>query len=345
MSIVVTGSIAYDYIMSFPGCFRDHILPERIESLSVSFLVDSMHKRRGGCAPNIAYSLALLAERPKVMGTVGQDFAEYRAWLEEQGIDTSAIKEIEGEFTASFFVSTDQENNQIASFYTGAMAQAHTLSFKDQDYSTIDVAIISPNDPQAMVQYARECHDLDIPYIYDPSQQIVRLSGEELREGVRGARMLVLNEYEYEMFQKKTGLSEAEILTLAKTIVVTRGERGSTVITLGCEPEELTGLPDASRLRVIDVPAVPPQCILDPTGVGDAYRAGVIKGLVCGYSWETIGRLASLAATYAIETHGPQSHRYTLSEFVARYREHFGQAEELDDLLNGYQEIETKDKG
>jgi len=343
MSIVVTGSIAYDYIMSFPGRFREHILPQRIESLSVSFLVDSMHKRRGGCAPNIAYSLALLGERPRVMGTVGQDFAEYRAWLEEQGVDTSTVKEIEGEFTASFFVSTDQESNQIASFYTGAMAQAYTLSFKDQDYSTIDVAIISPNDPQAMVQYARECQELGVPYIYDPSQQIVRLSGEELREGVRGAIMLVLNEYEYEMFQRKTGLSEAEILTLTKTIVVTRGEHGSTVITLECEPEELIGLPDASCLRVIDVPAVPPRCLSDPTGVGDAYRAGVIKGLVRGYSWETIGRLASLAATYVIEAHGPQSHRYTLSEFAARYREHFGPSEELDKLSNGCQEI--KDEG
>ncbi len=338
MSIVVTGSIAYDYIMSFPGYFREHILPERIQSLSVSFLVDSMHKRRGGCAPNIAYSLALLGERPRVMGTVGQDFAEYRAWLEEQSIDTSMIKEIEGEFTASYFVSTDQENNQIASFYTGAMAQAHTLSFKNQDYSTIKMVIISPNDPRAMVQYARECQDLGIPYIYDPSQQIVRLSGEELREGVRGARMLVLNEYEYEMFRKKTGLSEAEILTLTPTIVVTRGERGSTVICLDCEPEDLIGLPDASGLKVIDVSAVPPRCVSDPTGVGDAYRAGVIKGLVRGYSWETIGRLASLAATYVIETHGPQSHRYTLPEFVARYREHFGPTDELDDLLGGCQE-------
>jgi adenosine kinase len=316
LSIVVTGSIAYDYIMSFPGYFKEHILPERIESLSVSFLVDSMHKRRGGCAPNIAYSLALLGERPRVMGTVGQDFAEYRAWLEEQGIDTSMIKEIEGEFTASYFVSTDRENNQIASFYTGAMAQAHTLSFKDQNYSTIDMAIVSPNDPQAMVQYARECQELGVPYIYDPSQQIVRLSGEELREGVRRARMLI----------------------------VTKGERGSTVICLDCEPEDLVGLPDASVLKVIDVPAVPPRRVSDPTGVGDAYRAGVIKGLVRGYSWETIGRLASLASTYVIEAHGPQSHRYTLSEFGARYREHFGHTEELNDLLDECQEIETKDK-
>ena len=336
MSIVVTGSIAYDYIMSFPGYFKEHILPERIESLSVSFLVDSMHKRRGGCAPNIAYSLALLGEHPRVMGNVGQDFAEYRAWLEEQGVDTSMIKEIEDEFTASYFVSTDQENNQIASFYTGAMAQAHTLSFKDQDYSSIDVAIISPNDPQAMVQYARECQELDIPYIYDPSQQIVRLSGEELREGVRGARMLILNEYEYEMFQKKTSHSEAETLTLTQTIVVTKGQRGSTVTTLDCKPEELTGLPDASGLRVIEVPAVPPRCVSDPTGVGDAYRAGVIKGLVRGYSWETLGRLASLAATYVIETNSPQSHRYAPSEFVARYREHFGDAPELEALLRAH---------
>jgi adenosine kinase len=195
------------------------------------------------------------------------------------------------------------------------------------------MAIISPNDPQAMVQYARECQELDIPYIYDPSQQIVRLSGDELREGVRGARMLILNGYEYQMFQKKTGLSEAEILTLTPTIVVTKGERGSTVICLDCEPDDLIGLPDASVLKVIDGPTVPPRCVSDPTGVGDAYRAGVIKGLVRGYSWETIGRLASLAATHVIETHGPQSHHYTPAEFVARYREHFGDAPELEDLL------------
>ncbi len=148
--------------------------------------------------------------------------------------------------------------------------------------------------------------------------------------------MLILNDYEYEMFQKKTGLSEAETLTLTQTIVVTKGQRGSTVTILDCKPEELTGLPDASGLRVIEVPAVPPRCVSDPTGVGDAYRAGVIKGLVRGYSWETIGRLASLAATHVIEAHGPQSHRYTLSEFVARYREHFGDAPELEDLLRAH---------
>ncbi len=315
MTIVVNGSIAYDYIMSFPGYFKEHILPDKIESLSVSFLVDSMRRERGGCAPNIAYNLALLGERPRVMGTVGQDFAEYRAWLEEHGIDTSTIVEIEDEFTASFFVSTDRDNNQIASFYTGAMGYAHTLSFKDQDYPDIEIAIISPSDPTAMVRHARECRELGIPYIYDPSQQIVRLSGEELVDGMRGAKVLIVNDYEFEMIRHKTGLSERAILNLVGTLIVTRGEHGSHIMTAD---------------QTIHIPIVLPQRVVDPTGVGDAYRAGIIKGYICGFSWETIGRIGSLAATYVLEEHGTQNHRYTLSEFVARYRQYFGQAAELE---------------
>ena len=187
MSVLITGSIAYDYIMQFPGYFKEHILPEKIENISVSFLVDSMQKQRGGIATNIAFNLALLGERPRIMATVGQDFSEYRAWLDENNIDTSAIVEIPGDFTASFFVSTDRNQNQIASFYTGAMAHAHTLSFKNYTHgSVIDLVVISPNDPRAMVQYARECKELGLPYLNDPSQQIVRLNGDELAEGVRG---------------------------------------------------------------------------------------------------------------------------------------------------------------
>src|SRR5512136_1103555 len=179
MSVLITGSIAYDYIMQFPGFFQDHILPDKIANLSVSFLVDSMKKQRGGVATNIAYNLALLGERPRIMATVGQDFAEYRAWLESNNVDTSAIVEIADDFTASFFVSTDSTQNQIAMFYTGAMAHAHKLSFKEHARGDkIDLVVISPNDPRAMVQYVRECKDLGLPYIYDPSQQVIRLKGE-----------------------------------------------------------------------------------------------------------------------------------------------------------------------
>ena len=317
MSIVVTGSIAYDYIMSFPGHFREHILPENIDSLSVSFLVDSMVRQPGGCAANIAYSLALLGQRPLLMGTVGQDFSDYRAWLECAGVDTSATKAIENEFTASFFVSTDLANCQIASFYTGAMRNARELSFRDLDYPDIQITIISPNDPEAMVKYARECQTLGIPYIYDPSQQIIRLEGADLVEGMRGAKALIVNEYELEMIRKKTRLAEADILSLAETLVVTLADKGSIIFAEG---------------REIQIPIAPPREVADPTGVGDAYRAGFILGLLRGYAWETIGRLGSLAATYVLEQPGTQNHDYTLDEFIQRYRQSFGDSPDLRDL-------------
>jgi adenosine kinase len=317
MSIIVTGSIAYDYLMSFPGRFSEHILTEQIDRVSLSFLVDSMRKQRGGCAANIAYNLALLGERPVVMATVGQDFGEYRAWLEEAGVDTSAIGEIEGEFTSSFFVNTDLDNNQIGSFYAGAMAKADTLSFRDLDYQAIEIAIISPNAPAAMTKYVRECQGLGIPYIYDPSFQVIYLSGEELLEGAREARMLIVNEYEFGMIRNKTSLSDEHLLALPTVTIITRGGEGSTIYADG---------------RVLSIPVVPPGTLADPTGVGDAYRAGVIKGMLRGYPWEITGRIAALAATYVLE-HGTQNQRYSLDEFVARYRQVFGDAPELADLL------------
>jgi adenosine kinase len=321
MSIVITGSIAYDYLMSFPGRFRDHILPEQIHQISLSFLVESMRKQRGGCAPNIAYTLALLGERPTIMATVGQDFGEYRAWLDDAGIDTSAIVEIEGEFTSSFFVNTDQENNQIASFYMGAMGWADRLSFYDlPQEQKIEIAIISPNAPAAMVKYARECQELGIPYIYDPSQQTIWLSAEDLVEGARAARILIVNEYEFGMIQNKTGLSDRELLALPETTIVTRGEGGSTIYA-----------PD----QILTIPVVPPESLVEPTGVGDAYRGGIIKGLLRGLSWETTGRIASLAATYVLERLGTQNHYYSLDEFRARYRRVFGETLRPEDLLPG----------
>ena len=310
MNVVVTGSIAYDYLMSFPGFFKDHILPDQIAKLSVSFLVDSMRRQRGGCATNIAYNLALLGERPLVMAAAGQDFSEYRAWLEAHGVDTAGVVEVPDEFTASFFVSTDRENHQIAFFYTGAMAHAHKLSFRDLQ-APADLAIISPNDPEAMRKYPRECKELGIPYIYDPSQQVIRLSGDDLREGLTGSKLLIVNDYEFEMIRNKTGMSEEQVLCCTGALTVTRGGQGSTIWTGG---------------QRIDIPVVKPVREADPTGVGDAYRAGIIKGMSLGLPWETIGRMGSLAATYVLECPGTQNHSYTWAEFATRYYENFGDA-------------------
>jgi adenosine kinase len=307
MNIVVTGSIAYDYLMSFPGKFTEQFLPEHMHRVSLSFLVDSMDKRRGGCAPNIAYTLALLGERPFLMATAGEDWGEYRTWLEAAGIDTSLVKQIDGKFCASFFCSTDVDNNQIASFYTGAMADSGQLSFRT--VRDCRLAIISPNDPGAMVQYAEECRTLGIPFIFDPGQQCTRMSGEELKDGVRGATLVIVNDYELELLRQKTGMSEDDMLGVAETLIVTRGEHGSSVITRGGRA---------------DIPAVTPHRIVDPTGVGDAYRGGLMKGLALGLPYETSARLGSVAATYALEHLGGQSHAYTWEEFKKRYEEHFG---------------------
>ncbi len=307
MNIVVTGSIAFDYLMSFPGKFTEHFLPEHMSRLSLSFLVDTMDKRRGGCAPNIAYTLALLGERPLLMATAGEDFGEYRQWLEAAGIDTSLSRQIHGKFCASFFCSTDRDNNQIASFYTGAMADAGQLSFRT--VPDVGYAIISPNDPGAMVQYAEECRTLGITFIFDPGQQCTRMSGDELREGVTGAALVIVNDYELELLRQKTGLSEDDILVEAGALVVTRGEQGSSVIT---------------RDGRVDVAAVTPHRIVDPTGVGDAYRGGLLKGLAVGLPYDVSAQLGSVAATYALEHLGGLSHSYTWDEFKRRYQQHFG---------------------
>jgi adenosine kinase len=313
MRLIVTGSIAYDYLMSFPGSFTEQLLAEHLSKVSLSFLVDTMDKRRGGCAPNIAYTLALLGERPALMATAGQDFPEYRHWLEQAGVDTSLVKEVPGKFTASFFCSTDTQNNQIASFYTGAMANAGELSFRSA--GACDLAIISPNDPGAMVQYAEECRVIGLRFIFDPGQQCARMSGDELRDGLTGAYVLICNDYEIELIREKTGLSDADLLKTCTALVITRGEHGSRIHADG---------------QTIDVPAVTPHRIVDPTGVGDAYRSGLMKGLALDAGWRTSARLGSVAATYALEHLGGQSHAFTWDEFRARYAEHFGGLELLD---------------
>ena len=307
MKIVVTGSIAYDYLMSFPGKFTEHFLPEHMERVSLSFLVDTMDKRRGGCAPNIAYTLALLGERPLLMATAGDDFGEYREWLRGAGIDTSHVKQIPGKFCASFFCSTDANNNQIASFYTGAMADAGQLSFRT--LRDCGLAIIAPNDPGAMVQYAEECRTLGIPFIFDPGQQCARMSGDDLRDGIDGATIVIVNDYELELVRQKTGLDEADIVRRARTLIITKGELGSSVVTSD---------------SWVDVAAVEPHRIVDPTGVGDAFRGGLMKGIALRLPYEACARIGSVAATYALEHLGGQSHSYTWDEFRERYERHFG---------------------
>ena len=269
MKIVVTGSIAFDYLMSFPGLFTEHFLPEHMGRVSLSFLVDTMDKRRGGCAPNIAYTLALLGERPLLMATAGEDFSEYRAWLEAAGIDTALTPQMSGKFCASFFCSTDQANNQIASFYTGAMADAGQLSFRT--VRDCGLAIVAPNDPGAMVQYAEECRTIGVPFIFDPGQQVARLSGDELRDGISGARLVICNDYEFELIRQKAGLGEDAILDQATALVITRGEQG-------CSIYEKSGR--------VDVKAITPHRIIDPTGVGDAFRGGLMKGIACDKSFD-----------------------------------------------------------
>jgi adenosine kinase len=320
MSIICTGSIAYDYLMSFPGYFRDHILPDRLDSISLSFLVDSMVRQRGGTAPNIAFTLALLGEKPVLVGTVGDDFSDYRAWLDARGVDTSFVRVIPGKYTASFFANTDLSNNQIASFYTGAMAHAAEIRISDLHQANPDLVVISPNDPTAMASYVRQCQELNIPYLYDPSQQIVRLSADDLRQGVRGAQSLFVNGYEFELLQKHTGLQAAQILNYVEVMVVTHGEKGAVIYAEGEE---------------FQIPAVAPENIADPTGVGDAFRGGFLRGYRLGLNWQTCGQMGALAATYCLEQRGTQNHSYTPDEFVARYRQTFDDNGALDQLVKG----------
>lgn len=317
MNILLTGSVAYDYLMTFPGYFRDHILPDRLESISLSFLVDSMQRLRGGIAPNIAYTLALLGQKPHLWATVGEDFEEYRAWLEGRGVDTSGAKVIPGEYTASFFANTDRSNAQIASFYPGAMAYASEHSLYNLEGTPPELVMISPNDPQAMLRYVRECQELGWPYIYDPSQQIVRLTGEYLLEGIRGAQALFVNDYEFALVQKMTGLQIADILEHAQFMVITRGEQGASVYAAS---------------EACHIPVVRPERIIDPTGVGDAFRGGFLTGYGLGLDWETCGRMGVLAATYCMEQRGPQGHFYSPAEFVKRFRHNFDDQGKLDQL-------------
>jgi adenosine kinase len=324
--IVVTGSLAYDYIMDFPGYFKDHILPDKVHMLTVSFLVDSMRRMRGGVAGNIAYTLALLGERPTVLATAGHDFGEYRAWMERQGIDTSGIAEIEDEFTASCFINTDKANNQIVAFYTGAMAHARNLSLTALDLGPRDLVIISPTDPAAISRYAEECRQLGVPFVFDPGKQTPRLTGEQILGGLHGASVLVGNDYEFAMMAQATGRSEQELIASTPYTVLTRGEQGSTLF------QNQSGENGRAEQRAVPVPVAPVASIVDPTGAGDAYLGGLVFGLARGMPLEVAGRIAALAAAYAIEQRGCQEHRYTPGEFAERYARTFGPALEVEAL-------------
>ena len=309
MPFVITGSVAYDYLMRYPGRFRDHILPESLDSLSVSFLADSMRRERGGVAANIAYPMRLLGGDPVILATVGHDFGDYRRWLEEQGLSTEQIIEYPDELTATFFVSTDLDQNQIANFYTGAMVRAREVSLVDRGLGNASLVLISPNDPIAMLNYAQECKQLGIPYAYDPSQQIARLSGEDLQQSIPGASFLLCNEYELAMVQSKTGWSLDEIREQVKMLVLTLGKRGS-VLYQGDE--------------TIPVPVAHLEHIDDPTGAGDAYRGGFFAAMTAGLPPAVAGKIGALCSVYALENVGTTTHRFTISEFIARYTRVFG---------------------
>jgi adenosine kinase len=312
MSFVITGSVAYDYLMRYPGRFRDHILPDQLENISLSFLADSMRRVRGGVAANIAYTMKLLGANPTLYSTVGEDFGDYRRWLESMGLDTSHLIEIPDEFTASFFCNTDVEGKQISSFYSGAMLYASRYTLADQNLTDASLVLIGAGDPMAMLQQAAECQQLGIPYALDPSFQVARFSGEEMIQNFRGAAYLFCNEYELAIIQNKTGWSLDEAKAQVAILVVTLAEKGSIIYSdFGTGPE-------------IFIPPARPQIVANPTGAGDAYRGGFFAAQVRSLPYEICGRVGSLSAAYAIEHVGPIDHKFTLDEFSARYEQNFG---------------------
>ncbi len=318
MRIVFAGSIAYDYLMTFPGYFKDNILADNLERLSLSFLVDSMNRYRGGVAPNIAYSHALLNGNATILAAAGQDFGDYQTWLQAQNIDTSGIKVIDDVFTASFFCNTDQGNSQIASFSPGAMSYASQCKVAELDFKA-DLVVISPDDPAAMLDHVRECKALNVPYVYDPSQQIVRVDPAELAEGVEGAHMLIVNDYEFELLNDKIGITIDSVTKAGTILAITLGENGAVVYADGEKHEAA---------------AFTPNEIKDPTGAGDAWRGGFLRGYAMGLPWKLCAEMGALTATYVLEQQGTQNHNYSVSEYVQRFRTQFDDEGKLNMLDN-----------
>ncbi len=318
MEILVTGSIAYDYLMRFPGSFQRHFIPDELHNMSLSFLVDDMTKHWGGVAANIAFTLANFGLRPKLMGTVGRDFGDYRRWLESSGVDCATVIQIDEVFTASFFANTDDDNNQLAFFYGGAMNLARDYRIADVTSRQPDLVVISPNDPVAMNNLCDECRARDLRFIYDPGQQVARLDGAELRRGLEGAYLLIVNIYEASVIYEKTGYTLDDLRERAEIVVITESENGSKIYSDG---------------EIIEVAAFPPAAIADPTGAGDAYRAGFIFGLSNKLPLKLCGQIGALSATYALEVVGTQNHKFKLRDFVDRLRSLADDAGKLERLL------------
>jgi adenosine kinase len=306
--VLCTGSIAYDYILTFKGRFKDHILLDKTHILNLSFLVDDLQKRKGGVAGNYAYNLTLLGHPAAVLATAGTDAAEYRDWLVSLGVDCRGLRLLEGEISATGFTTTDMDDNQLTGYYGGAMWRAGALGLDDGP-SGVDAVIIGPNDPGAMKRLVRECRERKIRFVFDPAHQLPMMAGDDVTDSADGAWVTIGNDYELELIQERTGRPMKGLLELSEMVVTTLGRNGSRITT---------------RDGSVDIPAAPSGHEVDPTGCGDAYRAGLVAGLLRGLSLPEAGRIASLAATYAVEHVGTIEHNYTREAFAVRYHDSFG---------------------
>jgi adenosine kinase len=306
---LICGSMAFDTIMVFQDQFKNHILPDKVHMLNVSFLVLNMRREFGGCAGNIAYNLKLLGDPGYVMATVGHDFGPYAEWMDKKGVPRDYLRTIASEHTGQAFITTDLDNNQITAFHPGAMGHSH-LS-KVDDAQGVALGIVAPDGRDGMIHHAQQFAEAGIPFIFDPGQGLPMFGGEELRAFIEQATWVTVNEYEWSLMAERTGWSEADIAGRVAALVVTKGGEGSTIYTGG---------------RKIHIPAAKPTGVVDPTGCGDAYRAGLIHGLLRGLPWETTGRIASLLGALKIESRGTQNHSFTLPEFKERYLASFGTA-------------------
>lgn len=306
--VYVCGSIAYDHIMDFPGYFKEHVMPDKIDSINLSFLVNSLKKLKGGTGPNISYNLSLVGLKPYLVGSAGMDFGDYGKQLGEYGVDVSNVNIIDNDYTASCFIVTDMNNNQIISFYPGAMKYDTEISLKTLGIDDSDLVVIVPTEPLAMAKWALECREMGVPYLFDPGMQIPRLDAGQLMEGIMGAKVAVFNEYEFSMLSEKTKLKKEDILKYVDLLVITLGNKGSEL----CRGNES-----------VHVKCARPECEIDPTGAGDAYRAGLLKGYFEGASLERMGQYGSTASVYVVEKKGATEHSYNIEDFMKRYKENF----------------------
>jgi adenosine kinase len=308
MDIYISGSLAYDRIMDFPGKFADHILPDKIHMLNVCFTVNGMIEKFGGTAGNVAYSLSLLGERPLILATIGKDYQPYFEWLNKNNIACGGIRIIHDEFTAGAYITTDRSDNQITGFNPGAMKHPSRYTFGNTSRDSI--GLIAAGNLADMRDHAGAYRNAGIRYICDPGQSLTAWDREALSEWIHGSMMVISNDYELEMIMKMTGRDKQGLLQLTETIITTLGEKGSLISTAGSE---------------LNIPPAKAGEVVDPTGAGDAYRAGLLKGLAVGKDIETAAKMGSVAAVYAVEKYGTQEHRYTYDEFRDRYRENFGE--------------------